>query len=149
MRKVHLTLDSKFENIDLVDHVTEACLRFAGFDEMIAEHMTLAIREASANAIKHGNKQHPDKVAQVIFEIDRDFITIQIMDEGEGFKPEEVPNPLAPENLLKGTGRGIFLMRQLMDEVDFSFGNSGGTHVTLRKAIPTEVADSDGKEDEE
>jgi len=58
-----------------------------------------------------------------------------------------VPDPLAPENLLKGTGRGIFLMRQLMDEVDFSF--SGGTKVTLRKAIPAAVADSEGEEDEE
>ena len=142
MRKVHLTLDREFENINLVDQVTEACLRFAGFDEAITEHMTLAIREASANAIKHGNKQHPDKVAQVIFDIDDDFITIQIRDQGEGFAPEEVPDPLAPENLLKGTGRGIFLMRQLMDEVDFSFGNSGGTHVTLRKKIPVESVDS-------
>lgn len=145
MRKVHLTLDSEFENINLVDQVTEACLRFAGFDETTTEHMTLAIREASANAIKHGNKQHPDKVAQVIFEIDSENITIRIMDQGEGFAPEEVPNPLAPENLLKGTGRGIFLMRQLMDEVDFSFDE--GTKVTLRKAIPVAVAE--GEEDEE
>lgn len=136
MRKVHLTLASEFDNINLVDHVTEACLRFAGFEDTLIEHMTLAIREASANAIKHGNKQHPDKVAQVIFELDEDNITIQIMDEGEGFEPDEVPDPLAPENLLKGTGRGIFLMRQLMDEVDFAFGNSGGTHVTLRKRLP-------------
>lgn len=147
MRKVHLTLDSQFENINLVDHVTEATLRFAGFDETATEHMTLAIREAAANAIKHGNKQHPDKVAQVIFELDDENITIQIMDEGEGFLPEEVPDPLAPENLLKGTGRGIFLMRQLMDEVGFEFGNGSGTKVLLRKAIP--VVDSEGEEDEE
>ncbi len=136
MRKVHLTLSSQFDNIDLVDHVTEACLKFAGFDESTTEHMTLAIREAAANAIKHGNKQHPDKVAQVIFELDDENIHIEISDEGEGFRPEEVPNPLAPENLLKGTGRGIFLMRQLMDEVNFAFGNGGGTRVILRKRIP-------------
>ena len=136
MRKVHLTLSSQFDSIDLVDHVCEACLQFAGFDEGTVEHMTLAIREAAANAIKHGNKQHPDKLAQVIFEIDEDSIHIEISDEGEGFKPEEVPNPLAPENLLKGTGRGIFLMRQLMDDVNFAFGDGGGTRVLLRKTIP-------------
>jgi serine/threonine-protein kinase RsbW len=148
MRKVHLTLDSDFENINLVDQVTEACLRFCGFDETTTEHMTLAIREASANAIKHGNKQHPDKLAEVVFEIDSEAITIQISDEGEGFVPEEVPDPLAPENLLKGTGRGIFLMRQLMDDVNFSFGNSGGTLVTLRKTIPAATADSQEEEQE-
>jgi serine/threonine-protein kinase RsbW len=140
MRKVHLTLSSQFDNIDLVDHVTEACLHFAGFDEGTTEHMTLAIREAAANAIKHGNKQHPDKITQVIFELDEENIHIEISDQGDGFRPEEVPNPLAPENLLKGTGRGIFLMRQLMDDVNFAFAEEGGTRVMLRKRIPGQAA---------
>ena len=149
MRKVHLTLSSEFDNIDLVDQITGACLRFAGFDDTTIEHMTLAIREAAANAIKHGNKQHPDKVAQVVFELEEDHISIEIIDEGDGFEPENVPDPLAPENLLKGTGRGIFLMRQLMDDVDFGFGNSGGTRVMLRKRIPQEAAASRAEEEDE
>ena len=146
MQRVHLSLASHYDAIDLVDSVTEACLRYVGFDETICEHMTLAIREAAANAIKHGNKQSPDKTAQVVFDIGEEFITIEIHDEGEGFVPEDVPDPLAPENILKGAGRGIFLMRQLMDEVDFSF--DGGTHVRLRKRIPIEEEDMAGEEEE-
>ena len=148
MRRVHLTVSSQFDSIDLVDHVTEACLKFAGFDEGTTEHMTLAIREAAANAIKHGNKQHPEKVAEVIFELDNQNICIEIGDQGEGFRPEEVPNPLAPENLLKGTGRGIFLMRQLMDDVDFVFGKEGGTRVMLRKRIPGQATAVQEEEEE-
>lgn len=146
MRKVHLSLASEYDNIDLVDSVTEACLRFAGFDETLTEHMTLAIREAAANAIKHGNRQQPEKIAEVIFEIDNETITVHIRDQGEGFEVEEVPDPLAPENILKGAGRGIFLMRQLMDEVSFAF--DGGTHVTMRKERPV-AGDQDQAGEEE
>lgn len=145
MRRVHLSLASEYENIDLVDAVTEACLRFAGFDETLTEHMTLAIREAAANAIKHGNRQDPDKIAQVTFEIDSETVTIEIRDQGKGFEVEEVPDPLAPENILKGAGRGIFLMRQLMDDVSFSFDE--GTHVTMRKKRPAARADEAGEEE--
>lgn len=134
MRRIHLSLASQYENIDLVDAITESCLRFAGFDETTTEHMTLAIREAAANAIKHGNKQNPEKIAEVTFEIDDESIMIRIQDQGEGFDPDGLPDPLAPENILKGTGRGIFLMRQLMDEVQFRF--EGGSQVTLRKLLP-------------
>lgn len=134
MRRIHLSLASQYENIDLVDAITESCLRFAGFDEATTEHMTLAIREAAANAIKHGNKQDPEKIAEVTFEIGDESIVIRIQDQGEGFDPDGLPDPLAPENILKGTGRGIFLMRQLMDEVRFRF--EGGAQVTLRKLLP-------------
>ena len=134
MRRIHLSLASQYENIDLVDSIAESCLRFAGFDETVTEHMTLAIREAAANAIKHGNKQDPDKIAEVIFEIDDETITIRISDQGEGFDPDSLPDPLAPENILKGTGRGIFLMRQLMDHVEFGFDD--GSRVLMRKNRP-------------
>lgn len=146
MRRIHLSLASEYRNIDLVDAVTEACLRFSGFDETTTEHMVLAIREAAANAIQHGNEQDPDKIAEVTFDIDEDNIAIRIKDQGEGFDPEDLPDPLAPENILKGTGRGIFLMRQLMDEVAFRF--DGGSEVTLRKALPIAGRDGAGKEEE-
>jgi serine/threonine-protein kinase RsbW len=147
MRRIHLSLASEYQNIDLVDAVTEACLRFAGFDATTTEHMTLAIREAAANAIKHGNGQDPTKLAEVTFDIDTEAITIRIKDQGTGFDPEGLPDPLSPENILKGTGRGIFLMRQLMDEVGFRFEE--GSEVTLRKALPGSDGRGAGKEEEE
>ncbi len=145
MRRIHLSLASEYENIDLVDAVTEACLRFAGFDEATTEHMTLAIREAAANAIKHGNQQDPDKTADITFEIGRETIMIRIQDQGEGFDADDLPDPLAPENILKGTGRGIFLMRQLMDEVEFRF--DGGSQVTMRKRLPADGDSAAAKEE--
>lgn len=138
MRRIHLSLASEYGNIDLVDSITESCLRFAGFDETVTEHMTLAIREATANAIQHGNRQDPDKIAEVTFEIGDEAIQIHVRDQGEGFDPDALPDPLAPENILRGTGRGIFLMRQLMDEVEFAF--DGGAQVTMRKQLPVEPA---------
>lgn len=146
MRRIQLSLASEYENIDLVDSITESCLRFAGFDASVTEHMTLAIREAAANAIKHGNKQDPDKIAEITFEIDDETIMIRVRDQGEGFDPSSLPDPLAPENILKGTGRGIFLMRQLMDEVEFGF--DGGSQVTLRKRLPLNAGDVAGEEEE-
>ncbi len=146
MRRIHLSLPSEYENIDLGDGVTESCLRFAGFDESTTEHMTLAIREAAANAIKHGNKQDPDKLAEVTFEIGASSILIRIRDQGEGFDPHNLPDPLLPENILKGTGRGIFLMRQLMDDVKFEF--KGGSQVTLRKNLPVSGGATGEKEEE-
>ncbi len=146
MRRIHLSLASEYENIDLVDAVTESCLRFAGFDESTTEHMTLAIREAAANAIKHGNKQDPNKLAEVTFDIGADSILIRIRDEGPGFDAENLPDPLLPENILKGTGRGIFLMRQLMDDVQFEF--EGGSQVTLRKDLPVSGGAAGEKEEE-
>ena len=146
MRRIHLSLASEYENIELVDAVTESCLRFAGFDETTTEHMTLAIREAAANAMQHGNKQDPDKIAEITFEINADAIMIRVQDQGEGFDPDSLPDPLAPENILKGTGRGIFLMRQLMDEVEFRF--DGGLQVILRKVLPVADAAAAGKEEE-
>ena len=143
MRRIHLSLASRYENIDLVDSIAESWREFCGFDETLTEHMTLAIREAAANAIKHGNKADPEKIAEVTFDIDEETITIRIEDQGEGFDPEDLPDPLAPENILKGTGRGIFLMRQLMDHVEFGFED--GSHVTMQKKLPGKAA---GEEEE-
>jgi serine/threonine-protein kinase RsbW len=146
MRRIHLSLASEYRNIDLVDAITESCLRFAGFDDTATEHMTLAIREAAANAIQHGNKQDPGKLAEVTFALDDEAIEIVIRDQGEGFDPGSIPDPLAPENILKGTGRGIFLMRRLMDEVEFAF--DGGSRVTLRKKLPGDTGAPAGEEEE-
>lgn len=145
MRRIHLSLASEYDNIDLLDAVTESCLRFAGFDATTIEHMTLAIREAAANAIKHGNKQDPEKIAEVTLEIGTEEIMIRIQDQGEGFDSSRLPDPLAPENILKGTGRGIFLMRQLMDDVEFRFDR--GSQVTLRKSLPVDGKAAAGKEE--
>ena len=142
---VDINIGSRFDNIDLVDGVTEAVLAHSGLDEESVERLGLAIREAVANGVQHGNKEQPEKRVTVSFVLDKDEVSIRIQDEGEGFDLGGLPDPLAPENLFKPRGRGILLMNSFMDEVSFDFDTERGTAVTLRKRI---TADSeDDKED--
>jgi serine/threonine-protein kinase RsbW len=90
----------------------------------------VSITEAVNNAILHGNKSSPSKRVRVTCEILPGWLLVMINDEGRGFRPEKIGNPLAKENLLRETGRGIFLMRTLMDKVEFDVGK-GGTQVRL------------------
>lgn len=134
--QVRVTIGSRFEDIDLVDVVSEALFRHAKFVGDDADRVSLAVRESVANAIQHGNKLDPDKRARVSFELQGGDLTIDVMDEGEGFDPNAVPDPLAPENLMKPTGRGILLMRQFVDSVEFECNEQGGgTKVTMRKRL--------------
>ena len=100
------------------------------FDEEEQEHVNLAVIEAGTNAIKHGNKEDTNKNATFEFIISEEELTIVVTDEGEGFEREKVANPLEPENLLKSSGRGLFLMEACMDEVVYT---ENGTVVKMVK----------------
>ena len=88
-----------------------------------------------ANAIKHGNRQDPDKQVEIQASFAPGEVEIRIDDEGAGFDPMAVVDPLAPENKFRASGRGIFYMRKFMDEVEFESGPSGGTRLRLRKRL--------------
>ena len=90
----------------------------------------MAVIEAAANAIKHGNHEMPDKKVTVETDIDAEHATVIIRDEGEGFDPGIVPNPIAEERLLQTSGRGVFLMRELCDKFEY---RDGGRTVELTK----------------
>ena len=138
--RVRISIASRFENIDLIQVVVDDALARLGLDEDSRHWVGIAVREAVANAIKHGNRQDPDKDVEVELAVDGDEAILRIQDSGEGFKLDEVDDPLAPENLLKPSGRGIFYMKSFMDEIDYSPGPEGGTVVTLRKRL---VADGE------
>ena len=106
--------------------------------------MSVAVRESVVNAIKHGNKQDESKRVHVQFTLHERALEVQVSDQGQGFDPAAVPDPLAPENLLKAYGRGIFFMRQFMDEVTHSFPAKGGTVVRMLKRVspPEELRSS-------
>lgn len=132
---VDVRIGSRFDNIDLVDVVTEAVLRHSGLDDESVERLGLAIREAVANGVQHGNQEKPEKRVAVSFVLEAEAISIRIEDEGEGFDLASLPDPLAPENLFKPRGRGILLMNSFMDDVSFEFDGKRGTAVTLRKSL--------------
>jgi serine/threonine-protein kinase RsbW len=131
----HLAIDSRFENIDLVQVVLNESMEALGVEEDARHWIELAVREAVANAIKHGNGQDPQKCVQIDARLDAAVLVIQIRDQGQGFDPEQLEDPLEPENLLKPNGRGIFYMRSFMDSIEYGVHPDGGTVVTLRKSI--------------
>jgi serine/threonine-protein kinase RsbW len=138
--RFHLAIGSRFENIELVQVVLDDALQRVGFDEDARHWIDLAVREALANAIKHGNREDPAKRVEVDVAVEDDELVICVEDEGEGFEPFEVSDPLAPENLLNPNGRGIFYMKSFMDGIDYSFRSGGGTRVTLRKRLVWNVS---------
>jgi serine/threonine-protein kinase RsbW len=102
-----------------------------GFDEEAVHYMSVALRESVVNAIKHGNRGDEGKRVAVEFVMFADALEFKVQDEGTGFDPGRVANPVEPENLLRPDGRGIFFMRNFMDEVSYSFPAHGGTIVGM------------------
>jgi serine/threonine-protein kinase RsbW len=135
---ISLSVASDLEFVELVETVTATLARLAGFDEETAMWISMAVREAVINAIKHGNKEDRQKRVEIHYAFDRESFSVRVADQGSGFDPSQVPNPLDPENLLKPTGRGIFYMKAFMDEVDIWSSPGGGTIVSLKKKIRSE-----------
>ena len=133
--ELRLTISSVFEDLDLVDRMVEGFLELLSFDPEKRPNVVLAVREAAANAIQHGNKLDSDLPVEVACNFDGQDFRVTVADRGAGFDLEGLPDPLAPENLLKPTGRGILLIRNFMDEVTFEFPEAGGTLVSMRKRI--------------
>ena len=114
-----LTLSSKPKNIGRVEGFLKKIDRAAHLDEIQEHKLMIALTEAVNNAILHGNKSNEEKMVHVVCEVQEDGLLFTVTDQGKGFKPDAVANPLKEENLLKESGRGIFLMRMLLDRVEF------------------------------
>ena len=132
-RSVKLDIASRYEMLDMVQTVLLRLAEMAGFDEDASHYMSVAVRESVVNAIKHGNKADEAKRVTLVMTVQPEALEVRVQDQGPGFDPASVPDPLAEENLLKTDGRGIFFMRSFMDEVEYSFPPKGGTLVRLVK----------------
>ena len=133
---VHLEFTSAFEMLDFVQVVSDHMGRTVGLDDDARHWVSVAIRESVINAIKHGNRN--DATKQVFVDLEtpaqgEPVLVIRVRDEGEGFDPEEVADPLAEENLLKASGRGIFLIRSFMDSVQLRRVPEGGMEISMTK----------------
>lgn len=122
------------ESVCEVEAAADKLAAEAGLEEDERFHITMAVREAAVNAVLHGNEYDPSKLIDVSLENTGDALVFTIADQGKGVDPDTLPDPLAPENLLRGTGRGIFLIRSFMDEVNFRQLHPG-TELTLVKKL--------------
>ena len=91
------------------------------------DNLSIAVTEAVGNAIVHGNKKDINKKVHILFKLKKDQVDVRVKDEGKGFDPDTLDNPLNPENIMKENGRGIFILKALVDDVSFDFSPSGTT----------------------
>lgn len=130
---VKLVFPSEVKLIDLVHSATEKMAELAGFDPDEALNVGLAVREAAINAIVHGNGEDPDLQVHLTMTAGDEGFEARITDEGEGFDPDETPDPTAGVNLLATSGRGLLMIRAFVDDVAFRRRSQRGMEVTLTK----------------
>lgn len=132
--KRSFSLPSTMESVTEIEAAAEKLAEEASVDEEERFRISMAVREAAVNAVLHGNDYDPAKQVSASFENNGKSLIFTIADQGKGLDWENLPDPLAPENLLRGTGRGIFLIRSFMDEVHFRQLDPG-TELTLIKHL--------------
>jgi len=123
--RVSYTLDSTLETVNNAEETAGRMAAEAGFDDEEVMKISMAVREAAVNAVLHGNAYDPNKKVTLAFERTRDDLVITVRDQGKGLDANRIPDPLAPENLMKTSGRGIFLIRSFMDVVEIHPSQSG------------------------
>jgi serine/threonine-protein kinase RsbW len=139
--RVSYALESTLASVNTAEQAALEMAAKSGFDEDECGRIGIAVREAAVNAIYHGNNYDPAKRITVSFESTPESLTITVRDEGPGLDPSTVPDPLAAENFLKSSGRGIFLIRAFMDEVTFPEVASG-TEISMKKFVHAPARDS-------
>lgn len=116
---IHVDLPSSTQFVYVIDAIISEIVSDMGFDKEESEQINLAVIEAAVNAIKHGNNEDSSKRTRFEFILSREQLTVVVEDQGAGFNRDNVENPLDPSNLLKSSGRGIFLMETCMDSVTY------------------------------
>lgn len=117
METVERFLDSTLASVDHAEEIALGVAQRAGFEEDDLLKIGMAVRESVVNAVVHGNRYNANKKVRFSVVKDPQRFTVRVADEGEGFDYEDVPDPLAPENLMRSSGRGIFLIRSFVDEL--------------------------------
>ena len=134
-KTVNQVLDSTLESVDQAERVTLDLARESGFGEEELDRIGMSVRECMVNAVVHGNRYNAHKKVKLSLSRTPDQFTIRIADQGEGFDPSQLPDPVAGDNLLRQSGRGIFLMKTFMDDLQVRRLQPAGTEVTLIKNV--------------
>lgn len=131
---VGLRVGSRREFLDPIHSFSDRIFAQCGLDQEQRYWMAMAVREAVTNALLHGNCERPGTHVEVRYEVSDEEIRVTVTDEGAGFDPSELPDPIAEDQLMETRGRGVFLIRKLMDEVSYRFPEGGGTELRMVKS---------------
>ena len=135
-KRIEVALETLLDSVDLAEEVTMRIADAAGFDEEDCHKIGMSVREGVINAYTYGNHQERSKKIFLTVELHFDKMVVRVLDQGSGFEVTEVPDPLAEENLLRTSGRGLFLMRAFMDEFAVQRGPGGGAELVMAKRYP-------------
>jgi serine/threonine-protein kinase RsbW len=133
LETTELRLPSRIEAVSEAAAAVAEFMNRLGVDEGVAFGVDMAVREAVTNAVLHGNKLDEAKIIDLKLRNLPEAFEIIVHDQGQGFNPNDIPDPTQEENILKTSGRGIFFMRNFMDLVDWSADPKGGTIVRMMK----------------
>jgi serine/threonine-protein kinase RsbW len=132
---VERLLESNLESVDIGEALVLDAARSAGLEEEAQHKLGMAVRESLVNAVVHGNRYSARKKVFLAVSVNRERLAVTVGDEGEGFDPATLPDPLAEENLLRQSGRGLLLIQAFVDEFEIRRREPRGTHVHLVKRL--------------
>ena len=132
-QRMEIVLETLIESIALAEEVGMRVAAVAGFGEEDQYRIGLAVHEGVMNAFQYGNQQRRERKIHLTFELHEDKLVVHIVDQGGGFRIEDVPDPRDDENVLGDSGRGVLLMKAFMDEVDVLSSAAGGAELVMAK----------------
>lgn len=135
-QRIEVTLETLLDSVDLAEDIALRVAAEAGFGDEDCHKIGMSVREAVINAYSYGNRKERGRKIGLTLELEERKLVVHVLDEGKNFRLADVPDPLAEENLLRTSGRGIFLMRAFMDEFDIQRGPDGGTELVMSKRFP-------------
>ncbi len=147
-QRIEITLETLLESVDLAESIVMRVAEAAGFDDEDVHKIGMAVREGVINAYNYGNQQDRNKKIRLTVELEPKRMVVHVVDQGKGFELTEIPDPLAEENLLRTSGRGLFLMRAFMDEFSVQPGPGGGAELVMVKKLPDSVSDNGKRQTE-
>lgn len=135
-KTVEITLETAWQTIDLAQAITERVAESAGFEEDDIHKIGMSVREGIINALHYGNRMQRDKNVFLKFVFEPERLVIRMIDQGKGFETNHLENPLADENLMKTSGRGLLIVQAFMDEMRIGRGTDGGAELMMAKQYP-------------
>lgn len=133
---IEVKLETAWQSIDLAQAITERVAESAGFEEDDIHKIAMSVREGVINALHYGNRMQRDKSLRMLFTFETKRLVIRMIDEGSGFETGCLDNPLAEENLMKTSGRGLLIVQAFMDEMHVGHGSGGGAELMMAKDYP-------------